>query len=365
MRVMLVCPYSLTLPGGVQGQVLGLARALRALGVDAVVVGPCDGEPPGPGIIPVGRSVPLAANGSVAPIAPDPPAFARTLAAIRAERPDVLNLHEPLTPGPTWAALLGNRLPKVGTFHASGTAPVTLYRVFRPVVRAWARRLTVRTAVSEDARALAERELGGVYRVLPNAVDVERFAKAEPWPTERRPILFVGRHEERKGLGVLLEAFAGLEREAVLWIAGEGPQTEELRSRGVPGVEWLGRISDAELARRLRAAAALCAPALHGESFGIVLLEAMAAGVPVVASDIPGYRDVARRDREALLVAPGDTRALREALRQVLDDPALAGRLVEAGRERAASFSLESLAARYLDVYQTALRLAPGRSGGP
>jgi phosphatidylinositol alpha-mannosyltransferase len=204
----------------------------------------------------------------------------------------------------------------------------------------------------------------GAYRILPNAVDVEHFAKAEPCPATPGPvILFVGRHEERKGLRVLLEAFAGLDRDAVLWVAGEGPLTDELRANGTPRVEWLGRVSDDELARRLRTAAVFCAPSTGGESFGIVLVEAMAAGTPVVASDIGGYRDVARAGREAVLVAPEDPAALRGGLRKVLDDPGLAGRLAEAGRERAATFSMASLAERYVDLYETAVAVERGRRG--
>lgn len=359
MKIVLVCPYSVTLPGGVQAQVLGLAEAYRRLGHDATVLAPCDHEPPGPGVISVGRSIPFASNGSVAPVAPDPVAVARTLAALRSERPDVLHLHEPLSPGAPWAALLTRPAPAVGTFHASGSAIAGIYRAARPLLRPLARRLASRTAVSDDARRTAERWLGGAYRILPNGVDVERFAKAEPWPSERPAVLFVGRHEERKGLGVLLEAFAGLEDEAVLWVAGEGPQTEELKARGTRGVEWLGPVSDEEKARRLRGAAAFCAPSMYGESFGIVLLEAMAARVPVVASDIPGYRDVVRRDREALLVPAGDADGLRSALRAVLTDRGPASTLVEAGCQRVLEFSMTSLAERYLGLFDQAIARGP------
>ncbi len=363
MRIALVCPYSLALPGGVQGQVLGLARAYRALGLSALVIGPCDGPPPEAGVHSVGPTIPLAANGSVAPIAPDPVAIRRTLEILAFERPDVVHLHEPLVPGPTLASLLGGGIPAVGTFHASGRVPA--YQWLRPAMRAFAGRLKVRTAVSREACDLAERWLGGACRVLPNGVDVERFAKADPWPTPvtgepmsepERAILFVGRHEPRKGLGVLLEAFAGLPAgEAVLWVAGEGPATAKLRATAPPGVSWLGRISDGELARRLRAAAVFCAPSLHGESFGIVLLEAMAAGTPIVASDISGYRDVARAGREAVLVEPGDPAKLRQGLRQVLDEGDLAAELVDAGTTRAARFSLERLAERYVPIYEAVI----------
>jgi phosphatidylinositol alpha-mannosyltransferase len=252
----------------------------------------------------------------------------------------------------------------VGTFHASGRVPAYVW--LRPAVRAVARRIGLRTAVSPEARALAERWLGGACHVLPNGVEVERFAKADPWPAPDTPggtgraILFVGRHEPRKGLEVLLRAFSKLERrDAVLWVAGEGPNTSALAASAPPGVEWLGRISDQELASRLRTAAVFCAPSLHGESFGVVLLEAMAAGTPVVASDIAGYRDVARDGREAVLVPGGDVPALTGALQRVLDDSGLCARLVEAGSARAAGFSMERLAARYGDLYESLLARTP------
>ncbi len=366
MRVVLVCPYSLSLPGGVQGQVLGLARTLRQRGVSATVLGPCDGPPPEPGVISVGRSVSLAANGSVAALALDPTAIRRTLELLAAEEPDVLHLHEPLVPGPTLTALLAGNVPTVGTFHASGRVPAYVW--LRPGVRAVARRIGLRTAVSPEARALAERWLGGACHVLPNGVEVERFAKAGEFHLppqsiygsgEGRAILFVGRHEPRKGLDVLLEAFRRLDRDAVLWVAGEGPNTQALAASAPPGVEWLGRISDHELAQRLRTATVFCAPSLHGESFGVVLLEAMAAGTPVVASDISGYRDVARQGKEAVLVPGGDPAALADGLRRVLDDPILAGRIVDAGTARAASFSMDRLAARYVDLYESLLARTP------
>jgi phosphatidylinositol alpha-mannosyltransferase len=307
--------------------------------------------------------VSLSANGSVAPLAPDPPAIRRTLEVLAAEQPDVLHLHEPLVPGPALTALLAGNVPAVGTFHASGRVPAYVW--LRPAVRAVARCLGLRTAVSPEARALAERWLGGACHVLPNGVEVERFAKADPWPIPETPggsgraILFVGRHEPRKGLDVLLKAFGNLDTDAVLWVAGEGPQTAALAASAPSGVEWLGRISDEELARRLRTAAVFCAPSLHGESFGVVLLEAMAAGTPVVASDIAGYRDVARDGREAVLVPPGDVAALTGALGRVLDDPTLAARLVDAGAARAAGFSMDRLAARYADLYESLLARTP------
>ena len=196
--------------------------------------------------------------------------------------------------------------------------------------------------------------------ILPNGVDVGQFAKADPWPSERPAILFIGRHEPRKGLSVVIDAFAGID-DAVLWIAGEGAETERLQA-GVganPRVEWLGTISEEEKARRLRGATLACFPSIEGESFGVVLLEAMAAGVPVVASDLTGYRDVARDDREAVLTPPGDVSSLRAALRSLLDDAPRRERLIASGRARAAGFAMDALAAAFIDRYRAAIRATP------
>jgi phosphatidylinositol alpha-mannosyltransferase len=355
MRVGLVCPYSLTIPGGVQGQVLGLARALRELGHEARVLGPCDGPPPDAGVTPLGRSIPAAANGSVAPIAPDPSAQLRTIRALRDEGFDVVHLHEPLVPGPCMVTALIKHAPLVGTFHAAGVS--ASYRIASGPLSWLAGRLDVACAVSEDARRLAERYLGGKYEMVFNGIEVERFAKATPTPTERPTVLFLGRHEERKGLAVLLDALAELPADVRIWVASDGPQTAELqqRSAGDERIEWLGRIDDGEKARRLRGADVFCAPSLHGESFGVVLLEAMAAGTPIVATEIPGYASVARAGREALLVAPGDAGALAGALRRVLTDNDLATSLVEAGSRRADELSMDHLAERYLGIYRSLL----------
>jgi len=154
---------------------------------------------------------------------------------------------------------------------------------------------------------------------------------------------------------VLLDAFVGLDRDVELWVAGDGPQTESLRSRAIAGVVWLGRVSEAEKAARLAASAIACFPAIEGESFGVVLLEAMAAGAPVVASDIDGYRGVARAGVEGLLVPPGDVGALRRALRTLLDDPARRATFAAAGRARAEEFSMTCLAERFLELYERAI----------
>jgi phosphatidylinositol alpha-mannosyltransferase len=358
MRIGMICPYSLSLPGGVQAQVLALARALREKGHDARVLGPCDGPPPDSSVTPLGNSIPTAANGSVAPIAPDPSAQLRTIRALRDEEFDVVHLHEPLAPGPTMTAMVFKASPMVGTFHAAGTSQAYVW--LNPVVRWLVKRLDVRTAVSEDARDMARHALGGEYIVLFNGIEIDRIDRTTPIEAGGPTIFFVGRHEPRKGLEVLLHAMTQLPASVRLWVAGDGPDTARLQSTvaGDPRIEWLGRISDEEKFARLRGATVLCAPSLRGESFGVVLLEAMAAHTPIVASDLPGYSRVARAGRDAVLVPPGDSAALAAALTSVISDRGCASRLVASGIERAGQFSIGVLADRYLELYERAIATA-------
>ena len=356
MRIGLMCPYSVTIPGGVQGQVLGLARALRSMGHSTRVLAPADGVPPDAGVTPLGVSVPTSANGSVAPLAPDPSAQLRTIRAIRDEDFDILHLHEPLAPGPTMTALLVNAVPMIGTFHAAGDS--ASYRYAAPLLRRWGlRRLRLRFAVSPDAADLAQRYLGGEYELVHNGIEIERYATGPATPTDGPTVFFCGRHEPRKGLAVLLDALQHLPADVRIWVGSDGPETETLKSAhaGDSRITWLGRISDEEKIARLRGADVFCAPALMGESFGVVLLEAMAAGTAVVASDLDGYRNVATHDRDAVLATVGDARALADGLRSVLDDDARRERLVAAGRERAEAFSMRELASLYLDRYATVI----------
>jgi phosphatidylinositol alpha-mannosyltransferase len=287
----------------------------------------------------------------VAPIAPDPSCQLRTIRALRDESFDVVHLHEPLVPGPTMTSILFRNAPLIGTFHAAGGSAA--YRMLNPAVRWLANRLDRRCAVSEAAREMAHEALGGEYELLFNGIEIERFAKAEPWPTDAPTVFFVGRHEPRKGLDVLLAALQYLPADTRVWIAGDGPETAALRAdhTGDPRIEWLGCVDDAEKASRMRGADVFCAPSLRGESFGVVLLEAMAAQTPVVASDLDGYRNVARSGADALLVPPGEPRALAAALGEVMADRSCAEALVASGQQRAEEFSMDNLAARYLELY--------------
>lgn len=352
MRVGQICPYSLTVPGGVQGQVLGLTRALRARGVETQVLGPCDGPPPESWVTPLGQSLPTGDNGSMAAIAPDPSASLRTLRALRDENFDVLHIHEPVAPGPSVTATLAGRSPMVGTFHRAGQS--SWLKAMRPIARWGVSHLGIRTAVSEQARLTAAEFLPGEYELVWNGIEVDRYATAEPWPTDRPTIFFVGRHESRKGLAVLLEAMTLLGTDLQLWVAGHGPETDRLkRSTGSdPRIEWLGWLSEEEKIRRIRGAQVLCAPSLHGESFGVVLLEGLAAGTPVVATDLAGYRNVTRPGVEARLVPPGDGDALAKAIEAALDETVETTEMVARGRVRAETFSMDSLASHYLEMYE-------------
>ncbi len=352
LRVGLVCPYSLSLPGGVQSQVLGLARELRRQGHEARVLGPCDGPPPEAFVTPLGNSLPTAANGSIAPLAPDASAALRTIRALNDEAFDVVHVHEPLAPGPTMTSVLMHAAPVVGTFHAAGRS--SGYQVFGWFVRWVAERIDRKVVVSKDALGLVQSYVPGEYDILFNGVEIDEIASTAPTPTPSPTIFFCGRHEERKGLAVLLDAFGALPDDVRLWIASDGPDSARLRQEhaGDERITWLGRISDAEKFARLRGADAFCAPSLYGESFGVVLIEAMAAGTAVVASGIDGYRNVATDGEDALLVAPGDRDGLARALHEVLFDDGLAAQLRAAGTRRARNFAMTTLAAEYVRIYR-------------
>jgi len=366
LRIAMFCPYSLSIPGGVQTQVLGLAYALRRSGHEVRVLGPCDGPPPASFVTPLGDSLPTAANGSVAPLAPDPSAAMRTIRALRDEQFDVWHLHEPLAPGPTLTALTLRSRPIVATFHAAGRS--SSYRFLKPILKPLTKRIDHRVAVSHDAKMLVERHFPGNYEVLFNGVELfesqgGQLEERQPLlePTSDPSVLFVGRHEERKGLSTLLEAVELLFRErnvrVVCHIIGQGPDTDRLRHHfaDLDRFRWHGQVSESEKSQRIREATAFVAPALRGESFGVVLLEAMAASTPVIASDIAGYRNVATNRVDAVLVQAGDTIALADAIQSVLDDKQLRRKLVDGGLQRASSMSMERLAALYVDRYRQVL----------
>ncbi|HET7571155.1 MAG TPA: glycosyltransferase family 4 protein [Gaiellaceae bacterium] len=354
MRVGLVCPYSWSVPGGVQRHVEGLAAALGAAGVEAEILAPADLG--ARGIVRLGRGVPIPSNGSVQRVALSPGSVVRTARAVRGRGYDVLHLHEPFLPAACLTALLAARVPVVATFHMYRRA-LLWYAVFAPLVRAAARRVDAFVAVSPAAAEYARRGTGREPEVVPNGIDHAALAALEPRRAGGR-ILFVGRDEPRKGLPVLLDAFRRLPGEPRLVLVGPGAAA----ARG-ERVEALGRVPEARLREELARADVLAAPSRGGESFGMVLVEAMAAGLPVVASDIPGYRDVLPAEA-GRLVPPGDPDALADALAELLGNATLRERLGAAGSEASARYAWPRVAERVLAIYERVRRagIAPGPS---
>ncbi|MFN8015215.1 MAG: glycosyltransferase family 4 protein [Acidimicrobiia bacterium] len=359
LRVGIICPYSMSVPGGVQNQVLLMSKELRQRGIDARIIAPCDGVPPTDYFYSVGTTKALKSNGSLAPIADDASSASLTMDAIESFRPDVLHLHEPLVPGPTTAAMIGAEYPIVATFHAAGESNPAL-KYFRHPARGAISRIHLKIAVSNEAKNMAKQYLKGEYEIIPNCVDTKHIFDHQKWPSTKAPVLFVGRHEERKGLKFLIQAWKTselLQKKYTLWVAGNGPETPELvnESKHIDSISFLGRIDNDELFRRMRSAYVVVAPALYGESFGIVLVEAMAANACVVATDIPGYRDVARNNIEAILVSPSNSEELRIAIEKIMSNTTFRNQLQKAGLARAKEFSVHNIVDKYVIAYTKAI----------
>jgi phosphatidyl-myo-inositol alpha-mannosyltransferase len=359
LRVALVCPYDWQTPGGVRTHVAGLAEALRWRGhhVDIVAAGsPSASEP---GLTLIGPVHPIRANGSIARIALGPLSGRRVLRALAKGRYDVVHLHEPLVPMAGIVALRHRGSTLVGTFHMFSPTALT-YRLLGPLLRRPLRSLSSRIAVSEPAAACASRVTRGDLLVIPNGISVrppvqERPARAHDAPGR---IVFIGRHEPRKGLAVLLRALREVPADVELHLIGVAPDElddADLRDDERARIVAHGRVDDEERHRLLRGADALCAPSLGGESFGLVLAEAMAERVPVIATAIPGYREVLPEDC-GRLVPPGDHEALASALAEVLTDPDLRRRMGAAGADSVASFDWSAVSARVDEEYRRAIR---------
>lgn len=354
MRILEVSPYDLGVVGGVQGQVLGLSEALRRAGCDVKIVAP--GADPRVGIS-LGRSFKVPANGSVAPvaIAPDTRRFRRAL-----DWADVVHVHEPLTPMAGIAVLRAlsgtNLLERVWvTFHRDGVSDG-----YRRWASWWSYLLPARSqwiAVSPFAARTVAVVLGTTPLQIPNGIDIgPQLGVMTSGPsTHGRTaprILFVGRHEERKGLEVLLRAVGGLDLDCELAIVGAGPLTEALRRRYIdPRIHWLGVLDKAELEANYREAELVVAPSLYGESFGVVILEAMVNGAVVVASDLPAYRWLSQDGRGAALFPPGDSVVLAALLRSLLTDNDMRRSLRDRGHEIVAEFAFTTIADRYRSLF--------------
>ena len=381
MKIAMVSPYDFAWPGGVNAHVTQLSAELRARGHCVRVIAPHSAaraaSPAGVDdsnqFIPMGRTVPLSAGGSTARVSLAWWLYPRIRGLMARESFDIVHLHEPLAPLLPLLVLHHSNSVNIGTFHAYSDRQ-RLYRWSRTALRRWQRRLHGRIAVSPAAQSfVAPHFPQRSYRVIPNGIDYRRFAAARPLSGLRdgkTNILFVGRKDERKGLRYLLAAFARLRaqrNDLRLVIVGPGaPDKDSARilddlggaDGGAGAVAVVGEVPGDELPRYYASADVFCSPATGGESFGIVLLEAMAAGAPVVASDIDGYRDIIRHGDNGLLAAPRNPDAIATAIARVADRPGLAGRLSAAGRSAALDYRWQRVASDVESYYQDCIQEA-------
>jgi phosphatidylinositol alpha-mannosyltransferase len=369
VKVGLVCPYTWDVPGGVQAHVHDLALALIGLGHDVSVITPADDDAAlPPYIVSTGRAVPVPYNGAVARMAFGPLSARRVRRWLREGDFDVVHVHEPTTPSLSLLACWSFDGPLVATFHTSVQRARTLAAAY-PILQTALEKISARIAVSQAARRTLVEHLGGDAVMIPNGVSMAAFAGVEPfpgWPGDGGALGFLGRFEEaRKGLPVLLAAFEKLAAARPglrLLIAGPG-DPDEIRN-ALPAdvfdrVHLLGQVSDADKARMLRSVDVYVAPNIGGESFGIVLLEAMAVGTPVLASDLEAFRAVLDGGRSGQLFATGDSDDLALKAGTLLDDPAARAALVILGRATARSYDWATVARDIVRVYETVAVDAP------
>lgn len=357
MRIGIVCPYSFDEPGGVQAHIIDLATVLIEQGHHVEVLGPAAPENSVPSfVVKGGRSIPISYNGSVARLSFGPRAYRAVRRFITRGRFDVLHIHEPNSPSFSMMALLLARGPIVATYHASASQSRVL-QVVKPLLTPLLEKIHGGIAVSEMARRWQVEQLGGDPVLIPNGVDTSVFSAAALHFREQRSvkreveIVFLGRLDEpRKGLDILLAALEQLDRPVRVTVMGGGTPRE------VPGVDFVGRVSDAEKAEILGRADIYVAPNTGGESFGIVLVEAMAAECAVVASDLEAFAavcDVEGPQPAGALFRNGEAADLARVLRELVDSPERRAALVEAGRARATTFDWDNVAAAVLRVYET------------
>jgi phosphatidylinositol alpha-mannosyltransferase len=371
VRIGIVSPYSFDVPGGVQNHIMDLSEALIGLGHEVSVLAPADEDADlPPYVVPAGRALPFPYNGSVARIAFGPVSTARVRRWLARGRFDVLHVHEPLALSLSMLAVMSARGPVVATFHTAMTRSRALSAA-QGLLQLVIEKITARIAVSELARKVQVEHLGGGAVEIPNGVAVAKFAAAEPldgWPGDGGTLGFLGRFTEpRKGFDILRAAFVDLARQRPglrLLVAGPGDRDDlydeiprDLRDR----VTFLGLVSEADKARMLRSVDVYVAPNTGGESFGMILTEAMAAGTAIAASDLDAFRRVLDGGRAGALFPTGDAAALCVLLDRLLDDPGRRQSLSAAARTAVAAFDWPSVALRVLEVYATAIEATDGR----
>lgn len=348
MRVGLVCPYDMGAHGGVQDQVKRLSRWVREAGHEVRLVAP--GSSDEPGFVSMGPTTVIPANGAATPVALAPRVAAAVAESLR--NVDVAHIHEPLMPQVSLAAMRRAEVPLVGTFHADVSAVAAgVYKLGRVLTRRWFRRLDVITAVSPiAARVVADT---GRVRLIPNGIDVGDYASG---PKSAGSVAFLGRNDERKGLPVLLRAWPEIRAarpDAVLTVIGADRPGPEMA-----GVRFLGRVSEEEKRRTLAQSEVFCAPNLSGESFGIVVVEAMAAGCALVASGLPAFVRVA--GDAARFVAPGDTAGLAREVSDLLGNRTEITRLASAAEVASQRYGRAEVAGAYLAAYEDAVAARSG-----
>ena len=371
MRIGIVSPYSFDVPGGVQNHIMDLSEALIGLGHEVSVLAPADEDADlPPYVVPAGRAVPLPYNGSVARIAFGPVSTARVRRWLNRGHFDVLHVHEPMTLSLSMLAVLSARGPVVATFHTAITRSRAL-SVAQGLLQLVFEKITARIAVSELARKVQVEHLGGGAVEIPNGVAVAKYTDAVPldgWPGDGGALGFLGRFTEpRKGFEILRSAYVALARERPglrLLVAGPGDAAELyvdvpdiLRDR----VTFLGLVSEADKARMLRSVDVYVAPNTGGESFGMILTEAMAAGTAIAASDLDAFRRVLDGGKAGALFPTGDAAGLAVLLGALLDDPGRRQALSAAARTTVAAFDWPAVAQRVLEVYVTAIEATDGR----
>jgi phosphatidylinositol alpha-mannosyltransferase len=372
LKIGIVSPYGYPHPGGVNEHVRHSYEAMRHLGHDVwIITSKYGDERVDEGrVIRLGTGFAFPANGSMGRVTLGWRFKQQARELLAEHRFDILHFHEPFVPFLSPTVLDQSDTVNIATFHAFGGFSPS-YWVGKWFAGGLAAKLHGRIAVSGAARHFISRYFPGDYQIIPNGVDLERFGQAQPFEELRDGtvnILFVGRLEERKGLIHLLKAYHRLRKrhiDARLLVIGSGPKLREYRRyvglRQIRDVEFLGRVSDDAKARYFASADIFCAPATGQESFGIVLLEAMAAGVPIVASDIHGYKNVVQRGVQGLLVEPRNHRALAAALYSLSHNPELRLQMGEAGRARAPEYSWDSVTERVVELYRDVLRHQPRR----
>jgi phosphatidylinositol alpha-mannosyltransferase len=379
MRIALVSPYSWTYQGGVNRHVEALAEQFIARGDHVRVLAPWDppdsisrrlhrshpelrGAPDY--LVPLGRTIGFGANGAVSNLSAFPEGPIALRRELRAGNYDVVHVHEPLAPLVGWDAMVFRGAPVVGTFHAYSTKAFPNHTATLLGARRRMNQLSARIAVSEAAAWTGRRWFGGEYSIVPNGVDIEAAPQGPKPPSDELRLLFVGRSEERKGLPVLLAAFQALVEHVPSRLTVVGADPEEISRRVsdpelMSHIDVLGKVSDSVLWRQLGEADLLVAPSLAGESFGMVLIEAMAAGTGVVASAIAGYSDVVTNGVDGVLVPPADPQALAEELQLLAHEPERIKAMGEAGRRSAERYSWPRIAEEVAEVYERAVDPAP------